>query len=251
MTAPVLETLGLCKHFGALVVTEDVSLNVAPGELHALIGPNGAGKTTLIGQIMGTIVPDAGRVRLVGEDITGLALHLRARRGLSRSFQITALAGELSALENVALAVQGHAAAPLRLFGRVSDDGALNAPARAALMTVGLEDRADVPAASLSHGEQRALELACALAVEPRCLVLDEPLAGMGHAEGARIVALLQGLKRDFAILLVEHDMEAVFALADRVSVLVAGRIIASGAPQDVRANPDVRAAYLGDDMPC
>ena len=251
MTVPTLATHDLHKSFGALAVTRGVSLAVAPGELHALIGPNGAGKTSLIGQVMGTLAPDAGRVLLEGADITAVAPHRRARLGLARSFQISALAGELSALETVALAVQGVSAAPLRPFGRAARDEALNGPARAALAAVGLAGRAGVRAARLSHGEQRALELACALAMSPRCLVLDEPLAGMGHQEAAGIVELLRGLKRRFAILLVEHDMDAVFALADRVSVLVAGRIIASGPPEVVLADPEVRAAYLGDDVAC
>jgi branched-chain amino acid transport system ATP-binding protein len=244
----VLATRDLNKAFGGLSVTRGVSLSVAPGKLHALIGPNGAGKTSLIGQIMGTLAPDSGQVLLHGADITRLPPHRRARLGLARSFQITALPRLLSALETVALAVQGVSAAPLRPYGRAARDETLNAPARAALDAVGLAARADEPVANLSHGEQRALELACALAMAPQCLVLDEPLAGMGHQESAAIVTLLLGLKRRFAILLVEHDMAAVFALADRVSVLVAGRIIASGPPEAVRADPDVRAAYLGED---
>jgi branched-chain amino acid transport system ATP-binding protein len=251
MTVPILATRDLHKSFGALAVTRGVSLGVAPGELHALIGPNGAGKTSLIAQIMGTLAPASGRVLLDGTDITRLPPHRRARMGLARSFQITALPGELSALETVALAVQGAGRAPLRMFGRAACDETLNAPARAALDAVGLAARAAVSAARLSHGEQRALELACALAMSPRCLVLDEPLAGVGHQEGAGIVALLRGLKRRFAILLVEHDTDAVFALADRVSVLVAGRIIASGPPCVVRADPEVRAAYLGEGDLC
>jgi branched-chain amino acid transport system ATP-binding protein len=251
MIGPVLATRELHKSFGALAVTRGVSLTVAPGELHALIGPNGAGKTTLIAQIMGTLAPASGQVLLDGADITRFAPHRRARLGLARSFQVTALPAELSALETVALAVQGIGPAPLRPFGRAARDETLNAPARAALAAVGLSARAAVPAARLAHGEQRALELACALAMAPRCLVLDEPLAGMGHQEAASIIDLLRGLKRRYAILLVEHDMDAVFALADRVSVLVAGQIIASGPPEAVRADPAVRVAYLGDDTTC
>jgi branched-chain amino acid transport system ATP-binding protein len=250
MTA-VLQIAGLSKSFGALHATRDVSLSVDAGELHALIGPNGAGKSTLIAQVMGTLAPDAGRILLDGRDITRLAPHRRARGGLARSFQISSLAGGLSALEHVALAVQGHSAAPLSPFRRAASDEALNAPARVALHAVGLAERGDVLAAALSHGEQRALELACALATEPRCLLLDEPLAGMGHDEAARIIDLLRGLKRRFAILLVEHDMDAVFALADRVSVLVGGAIAASGTPEDIRADPEVRSAYLGDAAVC
>lgn len=251
MTEPTLATRDLHKAFGGLAVTSGVSLDVASGEFHALIGPNGAGKTSLIGQIMGTLTPDAGQVLLDGADITRLPPHRRARLGLARSFQITALPGALSALETVALSVQGISRAPMRPFGRAARDEALNAPAREALMAVGLAERAAVLSADLSHGEQRALELACALAMSPRCLVLDEPLAGMGHQESASIVTLLRSLKRRCAILLVEHDMDAVFALADRVSVLVAGRIIASGPPALVRTDPEVRSAYLGDGDAC
>ncbi len=246
MTA-VLELQDLCKSFGALAVTREVSVSVAPGELHALIGPNGAGKTSLIGQIMGTLTPDSGTIRLQGRDITRLAAHRRARLGLARSFQVTALVGSFAAVENVALTVQGQSRSPLRPFGRAGMDGALNIPALAALEAVGLGARADAPARFLSHGEQRLLELACALAAAPQCLVLDEPLAGMGQAEAASVVALLRGLKGRFAILLVEHDMDAIFALADRISVLVGGRVLATGRPAEVRANPEVQAAYLGD----
>ena len=241
-----LQILNLHKSFGALRVTRDVSLDVRDGEIHALIGPNGAGKTTLIGQIMGALPSDSGHVRLGGRDITALAPHLRARAGLARSFQITQLAGSLSALENVALAVQARSPAPLRPWGRAAQDSALNGPAQAVLAQVGLSDQAGRPANALSHGERRALEIACALALDPVCVLFDEPLAGMAPEEGARIVALLQGLRGRFAMLLVEHDMDAVFALADRVSVLVAGQIIATGTPAEMRADPAVRAAYLG-----
>jgi len=248
----LLRITGLCKSFGALAVTSGVDLDIAAGEMHALIGPNGAGKSSLIGQIMGTLRPDAGDITLGGESITHLAPHRRIRRGLARSFQISALIPDFSALENVALAVQARSPAPLRPFGRAATDARLNAPARAVLAEVGLGTRAAIPARDLAHGEQRALEIGCALALEPRIMLLDEPLAGMGHDEAARIIALLRSLKRRFAILLVEHDMDAVFALADRVSVLVAGRIVASGPPEAVRADPAVRAAYLGEDgAPC
>ncbi|HSU06720.1 MAG TPA: ABC transporter ATP-binding protein [Acetobacteraceae bacterium] len=246
MTA-VLELRGLCKSFGALAVTRDVWLSLPPNELHALIGPNGAGKTSLIGQITGTLAPDAGEVHLCGRNITHLPGHRRARLGLARSFQVTALVGGFSALENVALSVQGRSRHSLRPFGRAANEAALNDPARAALRTVGLADRAHVPAAELAHGEQRLLELACALAGEPRCLVLDEPLAGMGLAEAGKVVDLLRQLKARFTILLVEHDLDAVFALADRISVLIGGRIAATDEPAHIRADPVLRAAYLGD----
>ena len=247
MTA-ILAAEGLRRAFGALAVTRDVTLRVRAGEVHALIGPNGAGKSSLIAQLAGTLAPDAGRVRLDGADVTRLPAHARARRGLARTFQVSALVGPMTALQNAALAVQAHTSRPLAPFRRAAGDAALEEPARAALHAVGLAERAETPAEALSHGERRALELACALASEPRVLLLDEPLAGMGHEEGRRIVALLAGLKGRFAMLLVEHDMDAVFALADRVSVLVAGRIIASGTPAEMRADATVRAAYLGED---
>jgi branched-chain amino acid transport system ATP-binding protein len=242
----VLAAEGLCKAFGALAVTRDVSLDLRAGEVHALIGPNGAGKSSLIAQLAGTLLPDAGRVRLEGNDITRLAPHARARRGLARTFQISAVVGGLTALANVALAVQAHSPRPLAPFRRADGDAALEGPARAALAEVGLDARADVAAEALAYGERRALEIACALALSPRVLLLDEPLAGMGHAEGRRIVSLLGGLRGRCAMLLVEHDMDAVFTLADRLSVLVEGRLIASGPPASVRADPAVRAAYLG-----
>ena len=248
---PVLQVRALCKAFGALAVTSDVSLTIDTAELHALIGPNGAGKSSLISQVMGTLAPDSGAVLLDGQDVTHLPPHARARLGLARSFQITALVGSFTALENVSLAAQGLGHATLLPFGRAARDEALNAPARAALVSAGLGARMHVPARDLAYGEQRALELTCALVGNPRCLVLDEPLAGMGHGEAEAIIGLLSGLKRRYAILLVEHDMDAVFALADRISVLVDGRIIASGYPQLVRNDPAVRAAYLGNDSEC
>jgi branched-chain amino acid transport system ATP-binding protein len=245
---PALELRGLHRSFGALRVTRDVSLSVPPGVLHALIGPNGAGKTTLLAQIAGTLRPDAGHVLLDGRDITRTPPHRRALRGLARTFQVSALAPGLSALENVALAMQGRARHPLHPLRRAHPDPALDDPARAALGAVGLAARSATPARDLSHGERRAVEIACALAVAPRCLLLDEPLAGLGPAEAAGIVALLRGLKGPISMLLVEHDMDAVFALADRISVLVEGRVVASGPPAEVRADPVVRAAYLGEE---
>jgi branched-chain amino acid transport system ATP-binding protein len=220
-----------------------------PGEFHAVIGPNGAGKTTLINQISGLLTPDDGRILFAGRDITRLPVHARAALGLARSFQITSILPGFSALENVALAVQSRFGSSFRLFGRAADEEALNAPARAALAEVGLAASADVPAANLSHGEKRALELAIALAMEPKLLLLDEPMAGAGREETARLVAVLRKLKGRFPVVLVEHDMTAVFALADRISVLIYGRVLASGTPQAVRADPQVVAAYLGDEM--
>ncbi|HEV7339599.1 MAG TPA: ABC transporter ATP-binding protein [Bosea sp. (in: a-proteobacteria)] len=248
MTEPVLALDSVRKSFGALKVTDDVSLSLAPGELHALIGPNGAGKTTLVHQISGMLKPDSGAIRFRGEDITALTPEKRARRGLARTFQITSTIASLSVLENVALGVQAKAAHPLSLFRNAANDAALNRPALAALEAVGLADRADVPAGRLSHGEKRALELAMALALEPAAILLDEPLAGVGREEGERLIELLSSLKGRYAMLLVEHDMAAVFALADKVSVLVYGRVIASGDPVSVRADAGVREAYLGEE---
>ena len=248
MAEPILRLDGLRKRFGGLAVTDGVSLEVLPGEIHAVIGPNGAGKTTLIHQVSGTLRPDAGRVVFAGQDVTALALARRARLGLARSFQITSVLPGFTALENAALAVQARSGSSFRFLRAASTEPALNREARAALEQVGLADRAQVPAAALSHGERRQLELAIALAMQPRLLLLDEPLAGAGPEETERLVALLRGLKRRYAILLVEHDMQAVFALADRISVLVYGRLVATGTPAVIRADPEVRAAYLGED---
>ena len=249
MAEPVLRLEHLHKRFGGLLVIDDLSLEVAPGELHAIIGPNGAGKTTLINQISGLISPDAGRILFAGRDVTALPAHARAAAGLARSFQVTSILPGFSALDNVALAVQARAGSSFTMFGRAAEEEELNAPALAALGEVGLGPRAHVPAAQLSHGEKRALELAMALAMAPKLLLLDEPMAGTGREETARLVDLLRGLKGRFPMVLVEHDMTAVFALADRISVLIYGRVLASGTPQEVRADPKVAAAYLGDEM--
>ncbi len=249
MAEAVLRLERLRKRYGALVVTDDVTLDVLPGELHAVIGPNGAGKTTLINQISGLIAPDAGTILFAGREITALPSHARARLGLARSFQVSSVLPEFSALENVALAVQARAGSSFRVLGRAAAEAALNGPAMTALADVGLAERAQVPAGHLAHGEKRALELAIALAMEPKLLLLDEPMAGTGREETARLVDLLRRLKGRFSVVLVEHDMTAVFALADRLSVLIYGRILASGAPAQVRADPRVVAAYLGDEM--
>jgi branched-chain amino acid transport system ATP-binding protein len=245
---PILRLDALQKRFGGLTVTDDVTLDIASDELHAIIGPNGAGKTTLINQISGLIAPDAGRIFFAGNDVTALSAPARAACGLARSFQITSVLPGFSALENVAIAVQARIGGSFRFFGRADRETALNEPAHAALAEVGLAGRANVPAAHLSHGEKRALELAIALAMEPKLLLLDEPMAGAGPEETERLVAVLSRLKNRFPMLLVEHDMDAVFALADRISVLVYGRILASGPPATVRADPQVIAAYLGDE---
>jgi branched-chain amino acid transport system ATP-binding protein len=246
---PILRLERLRKNFGGLAVTDDVTLAVEPRELHALIGPNGAGKTTLINQICGVIAPDEGCILFAGCDITALAPHARAQQGLARSFQITSILPGFSALENVALAVQARAGSSFRLFGRAAEETALNAPALAALAEVGLAERAQVPAAYLAHGEKRALELAIALAMAPKLLLLDEPMAGTGRQETQQLIAMLARLKGRFPIVLVEHDMTAVFALADRISVLIYGRVVVTGTPDEVRRDPQVAAAYLGEMM--
>lgn len=243
----ILEARGLIKRFGGVTATEALSLTVTEGEAHALIGPNGAGKSTLIGQLSGEIAPDEGCIRFRGRDVTRLPVHRRARMGLARGFQITSVFGGFSVLDNVALAVQGHAGHSFRFWRDANRDPRLVEPARAALDRVGLLGRADTPAATLAHGEKRQLELAMALATDPALLLLDEPLAGMGVEESARMVALMRSLKGSVTILLVEHDMDAVFALADRVTVLVRGRDLATGRPEEIRGDPAVREAYLGE----
>ena len=247
MAEALLQIEGLSKRFGGVVASDNVVLDVRPRELHAVIGPNGAGKTTLIGELTGEVTPDAGRIYFDGTDITGLPVYRRSALGLARSFQVTSLFLDFTALDNVALAVQAHAGHSFHFWKRAREESALREPARAALQRVGLGSRADVIAANLSHGEQRQLEIAMALANVPRLLLLDEPMAGLGAEESARMVKLLRELKQEFPILLVEHDMEAVFALADRITVLVYGRVIASGLPADIRANEEVRRAYLGE----
>ncbi|TMG93502.1 MAG: ABC transporter ATP-binding protein [Betaproteobacteria bacterium] len=249
MNKALLEVRGLTKSFGALLASDDVNLEVREGETHAIIGPNGAGKTTLISQLAGNLRPDRGRVRFAGEDITALSAPARARRGFARSFQITSIYPDFTTLENVMLAVQAHSGSSFRFWRPARDETALSSPARAILEEVGLSGRLEVPAANLAHGEQRALEIATALATRPRLLLLDEPVAGMGAEETQRMISLLSSLKGGKTLILVEHDMDAVFSLADRISVLVYGRIIATGAPEEIRANLEVRRAYLGEEI--
>ncbi len=248
MAEAILDLVSLRKAYGALVVTDDVSLSIRAGELHAVIGPNGAGKTTLIHQISGLSPSDSGRILFDGQDVTGLSMAQRVRRGLARSFQITSILPGFSALENVALAVQARSGSSFRLVGDAARESGLNGEAMGFLAGVGLAHRALVPAGQLSHGEKRQLELAVALATRPKLLLLDEPLAGTGHEESERVVETLRGLKGRYTIVLVEHDMDAVFSLADRVSVLVYGRVVATGTPEAIRANAEVRAAYLGEE---
>jgi branched-chain amino acid transport system ATP-binding protein len=245
---PLLSVRGLRKRFGGLVATDGVDLDVAEGETLAIIGPNGAGKTTLIGQLAGTLRSDAGTIRFAGADVTALSDSARSHRGLARSFQVTSIFRDLTALDNVALAVQAHDGHSFRFWRPARGEAALREPARAALARVGLGERADVPAGTLAHGEQRQLEIAMTLATAPRVLLLDEPLAGMGAEESARMVALIRSLRAQHAILLVEHDMDAVFAVADVLTVMVNGAVLASGAPAQVRANPEVQQAYLGEE---
>ena len=248
MTETLLEVRGLCKNFGALRASDGIDFDVRRGETHAVIGPNGAGKTTFISQLAGNLRPDSGRIAFAGEDITALPGPRRARLGLARSFQITSIFPEFSVLQNVMLAVQAHAGHSFRFWRDARSDPALVEPARRMLEEVGLGERLHAQAANLAHGEHRQLEVAMALATEPRLLLLDEPMAGMGTDESQRMIALLASLKQKQTLILVEHDMDAVFRLADRISVLVYGRVIATGTPDEVRAHPEVRAAYLGED---
>jgi branched-chain amino acid transport system ATP-binding protein len=248
MAEPLLDVAGLVKRFGGLLATDNLHLTVAPGEIHAVIGPNGAGKTTLVAQLQGELVPDAGTIRFAGHDVTRLKPHQRAVAGIARSFQITSIFRDMSALDNVALAVQAHAGHSFGMWKAARGEAALREPARAALARVGLAAREHTIAGHLAHGEQRQLELAMALATEPQLLLLDEPMAGMGKEDSARMVPLIAALKGRHGVLLVEHDMDAVFALADRITVLVYGRAIATGTPAEIRANADVRQAYLGDE---
>ena len=248
MPEPVLVLRDLHKRYGGLSVTRGVSLDVRPNEIHALIGPNGAGKTTLIHLICGTVAPDSGQVIFAGLDVTALPFHRRARLGLGRSFQITSLIPGFSARDNVALALQGRRGSSFRFFGAASKDASLNQAALACLEEMGLAGQAATLAGVLSHGERRQLELAVACASEPRLLVLDEPLAGAGGEETERLIRLLSARRARCPILMVEHDMAAVFALADRISVLDGGQLLVTGTADEVRAHPEVRRAYLGED---
>ncbi len=247
MAEPILEIQGLSKGFGALKATDSVDLDLRPGEIHALIGPNGAGKTTLLHQIAGTLKPDAGRLYFCGRDIAALDAAERAGLGLARTFQVSSVVPEFSALRNVMLAVQARQGSSFRFFRNVRSDRSLTEPAIAMLDRVGLARRGATAAAELSHGERRRLELAMALALGPRAFLLDEPMAGLGAEGSKELTSFLARLREEAPILLVEHDMDAVFALADRITVLVYGRVIASGRIDDIRRDPEVRRAYLGD----
>ncbi len=244
----LLEVSQLTKHFDAVAAVENLALEVMAGEIHAVIGPNGAGKTTMTDLLSGRLRADAGTIRFAGHDITRRSAAVRSRRGLARSFQITSIFKEFSVLDNVALAVQAHAGHSFRFWRPARLDQALKDPAQEVLARIGLADRSAVMAGNLAHGEQRLLEIAMALATRPRMLLLDEPMAGMSPADSERMVGFLGGLKASHTMLLIEHDMDAVFALADRITVLVYGRAIATGTPAEIRANDEVRQAYLGED---
>lgn len=248
MTEPVLETRGITKRFGALTASEDVSIDVMPGEIHAIIGPNGAGKSTLIAQICGGLRPDAGTVRLLGRDVTHESTPARARAGIGRTFQISALSMEDTVLQNAILGSLGAAGSPWSFWRPVLKDAELRDRAEQALRRVGLLEHRATRTAELSHGQRRQLEVAIALTLRPRVFVMDEPMAGLGHGGSKRLTGFLDGLREEAPILLVEHDMDAVFALADRISVLVYGRVICTGSVDEIRANPEVREAYLGDE---
>ncbi len=244
----LLQVRDLRKSFGGVAATDGVNLEIRKGELHAIIGPNGAGKTTLIAQLSGALRPDSGAILFKGMNITRRPAHRRARLGITRSFQITSLVMEMSVLDNVALAVQARDGHSFRFIRPARKITHLRDRAREVLRQIGLQDRADAPTGELSHGEHRQLEIAVALATEAEMMLLDEPMAGLGGTDSARMIDFLKGLKGDRTILLIEHDMDAVFALADRISVLVYGRIIATGSPDEIRSSADVRHAYLGEE---
>ena len=245
----MLELRKVSKRFGGVVATDEVTLDVRPGEVHALIGPNGAGKTTLVAQIAGDLASDGGAIVFEGVELTSAPQHRRVRAGLARSYQITSIFGRYSALDNLALAVQARSGSSFSFWRAVERETSLADEARAIAGEIGLAGRESVPAAALAHGEQRALEVGLALATRPKLLLLDEPMAGMGPEESRRMIALVERIRAQVAVLLVEHDMDAVFRLADRISVLVSGRVIATGAPAAIRAHPEVRKAYLGESV--
>ncbi len=248
MAEPLLRIESLCKSFGAVKACHDLSLEVHAGEIHALIGPNGAGKTTLLNQIAGDLTPDSGQIFLAGQDITHLPLYRRAHLGLARSYQITSVFANLSVEENMLLAIQAHHGHSFRFWGRGLKDPQLLAELGPALETVGLSERAETIAGNLSHGEKKQLEVGMALACKPQLLLLDEPMAGMGPGGSIELSKLIYKLKKEMTILLVEHDMEAIFSLADRITVLVYGEVVATGSVEEIRSNPAVRQAYLGEE---
>ena len=247
MSDPVLSTIGLCKSFGALMATDHVSIDLQPGEIHAVIGPNGAGKSTLIQQICGNLTSDNGQILLLGQDITSLSVGSRAQAGLGRTFQVSDLVMEDTVLQNAMLGALGAGGNPWSFWKPVLAQKDLVERAKSALSRVGLIEQQDTTVSILSHGQRRQLEVAVSLTLSPKAFVLDEPMAGLGTEGSNKMTKFLDGLRDEAPILLVEHDMDAVFALADRISVLVSGKIIASGGVDDIRSNPEVRQAYLGD----
>ena len=247
MSDIMLSISGLNKRFGGIIATDNVNLDVASGQIHAIIGPNGAGKTTLIDQLSGQLKPDSGSIHFNGKNILNYSMPKRARMGLARSFQITSVVMPMTLLENVMLAVQANSGHSFRFWSRANDNVKLRGAAMDSLKLLNLDDRAEKLAGSVSHGEQRQLEVAMALAMKPKLLLLDEPMAGMGKEESAQMIAILNQLKGDKTILLVEHDMDAVFQMADQLSVLVNGHIIATDTVENIRNNKAVQQAYLGD----
>ncbi len=250
MSEALLSATGLQKSFGAVIATHDLNLEVRRGEIHALIGPNGAGKTTTLAQLAGELQPDSGTIHFNGRDVTAMPVHARARLGLSRSYQVTSIFEGFSVVQNAMLAIQAHQGHSFRFWRDAYADPSLREPAIRVLKRMGLDERAELPASALAHGERRQLEVALALAGDPTVTLLDEPMAGMGAGGTPKMMELLRGLKGQTSVLLVEHDMDAVFALADRISVLVNGTCIATGTPGAIHANLDVRAAYLGEEEP-
>lgn len=248
MTDPLLSVRNISKSYGALKASDDISIDLLPGEIHALIGPNGAGKSTLIKQIAGNTKPDSGSVHFLGKDVTALGTAQRARLGLGRTFQVSSLAMEDTVLQNATLGALGAHGKPFRLFRPVLSDTGLRDIALGALARVGLADHAGKRTSELSHGQRRKLEVAVALTLHPKAFVMDEPMAGLGASGTRDLTGFLKDLKTEAPILLVEHDMDAVFALADRISVLVYGKVIATGTVDEIRSNPEVQQAYLGDE---
>ncbi|HEX7218356.1 MAG TPA: ABC transporter ATP-binding protein [Burkholderiales bacterium] len=245
----MLSLSNLGKRFGGVVAVDGVSLAVAAGEVHALIGPNGAGKTTLIGLISGALAADSGEISFLGKQVTRLQSHERVRAGLARSYQITSIFRRFSVLDNLALAVQARSGSSFSFWKPVASEAALFEEARFIANQIGLEGKVSLTANQLSHGEQRALEVGLALATRPKLVLLDEPMAGMGPEESRRMIELISRIRAEVTVLLVEHDMDAVFRLADRISVMVNGRLVATGAPQEIKANEEVKRAYLGDEL--
>ena len=245
----MLELRGVTKRFGGVIATDDVTLEIVRGQVHALIGPNGAGKTTLIAQISGTLATESGRILFNGAEVTDLPAHARVAAGLARSYQITSIFRRFTVLDNLALAVQARSGSSFHFWRPVRAERALYDEARAIAADIGLSARVDAPAGTLAHGEQRALEVGLALATRPQLVLLDEPMAGMGPQDSRAMIGLIERIRASVTVLLVEHDMDAVFRLANRISVLVSGRVVATGAPATIRADPDVRRAYLGEEL--